>query len=97
MLCELEDVITEWFKLGLYLDIPSETLKAIKRDRKKVEECKTFMLIEWAKWDIPTWEKLVFALVSIGMPSVAVKIATKHRELSIVVILVTLNLLAADS
>ena len=80
MLNELEDVIVEWFKLGVYLKVPSATLKAIRSDSKRVEECKLFMLIEWSKYDTPTWEKLVTALIHIDMPSVAVKIATKHRK-----------------
>ena len=81
MLNELQDVIIEWFKLGVYLKVPSATLRAIRNDRKRVEECKVYMLIEWSHHDTPTWEKLVTALIHIDMPSVAVKMATKHSKL----------------
>ena len=80
MLIELQDVIVEWMKLGIYLGIPSEVLTSIRHDKQKVEECKVSMLIEWSKRDTPTWEKLVTALVQADIPNVAIKIATKHRE-----------------
>ena len=79
---ELKDVISKWFKLGIFLEVPSETLIGIKRSGKKEKECKLLMLIEWSKRDIPTWEKLVAALIKADLPTVAVRIATNHREFS---------------
>ena len=83
MLIELEDVIIEWFKLGIFLEIPSSTLIVIRNSKKKVEECKISMLTEWSNFNTPTWEKLVTALVHTDLPAVAVKIATKHRKLHV--------------
>ena len=69
--------------MGVFLKVPSATLilRAIRNDRKQVEECKLYMLIEWSNHDTPTWEKLVTVLIHIDMLSVAVKIATKHSKL----------------
>lgn len=80
MMNELRGVIIQWFRLGVFLGVPSATLKAIRNDRKKEEDCKVCMLIEWSNLDTPTWEKLVTALVYTDLPSIAVKIASKHRE-----------------
>ena len=80
ILTELKDVISKWFKLGVFLGIPSETLIGIKHSGKKEKDCKLLMLIEWSKHDIPTWEKLVTALIKTGLPTVAVRIATNHRK-----------------
>lgn len=80
LLLALIDVTVQWFNLGIQLDIPPETLKAIRTDRREVEECKREMLIKWDEQDTPTWEKLVKALIKIEMYFVAVDIATKHCE-----------------
>ena len=80
MLTELKDVISKWFKLGIFLGVTSEVLTGIKRSGKKEKECKLLMLIEWSKQDIPTWEKLVTALIKANLPTVAVRIATNHRK-----------------
>ena len=82
MLTELKDVISKWFRLGVFLGVPSEVLTGIKRSGKKEKECKLLMLIEWSKQDIPTWEKLVTALIKADLPTVAVRIATNHRKSS---------------
>ena len=83
MLIELKDVTTKWFKLGVFLGVPSEVLTGIKHNVKmKEKERKREMLIEWSKRDNPTWEKLVTALIKADLPAVAVRIATSHRESS---------------
>jgi hypothetical protein len=83
MLTELKDVTTKWFKLGVFLGVPSEVLKGIKHNVKmKEKDRKLQMLIEWSKRDKPTWEKLVTALIKTDLPTVAVRIATNHRKLS---------------
>ena len=82
MLTELKDVTIKWFKLGIFLGVPSEVLTGIKRNGKSEKYRKVQMLIEWSKHDIPTWEKLVTALIKADLPAVAVRIATKHRKSS---------------
>ena len=88
ILTELKDVISKWFKLGVFLGIPSETLTGIKHSGKKEKDCKLLMLIEWSKHDIPTWEKLVTALIKTDLPTVAVRIATNHRKSSTIIQLI---------
>ena len=80
MLVELEEVTVRWFMLGIYLGVEPTTLKAIKEDRKTVEYCKMEMLIKWSDLEIPTWEKLIIALMDINESTVAVQIATKYRK-----------------
>ena len=83
MLIELKDVTTKWFKLGVFLGVPSEVLTGIKHNVKmKEKERKLQMLIEWSKRDNPTWEKLVTALIKADLPVVAVRIATNYRKSS---------------
>lgn len=84
MLTELKDVTMKWFKLGVFLGVPSETLTMIKHSGRMHTEKdrKVQMLIEWSKQDVPTWEKLVTALIKADLPSVAVRIATNHRKSS---------------
>jgi hypothetical protein len=82
MLTELKDVTTKWFKLGVFLGVPSEVLKGITHNVKMEKNRKLQMLIEWSKQDKPTWEKLVTALINADLPTVAVRIATNHRKSS---------------
>ena len=80
MLNELKDVTIKWFKLGVFLGVQSEVLTGIKRSEKNEKCRKVQMLIVWSKQDIPTWEKLVTALIKADFPTVAVRIATNHRK-----------------
>ena len=80
MLVELEDVAIRWFMLGIYLGIGDATLKAIREDKKTIENCIIDMLIKWSDLEAPTWEKLVIALMDINESKVAIRIATKYRE-----------------
>ena len=83
MLIELKNVTTKWFKLGVFLEVPSEVLTGIKHNVKmKENERKREMLIEWSKRNKPTWEKLVTALIKADLPIVAVRIATNYRKSS---------------
>ena len=80
MLEVLVEVTVQWFMLGIYLGIPSETLQTIRATKRKVEVRKTHMLIKWSEQDTPTWEKLVEALMKMKLYILAVNIATKYRE-----------------
>ena len=79
MLSALKEVV-QWFRLGIFLSLPRGALLTIKAQGRYVEECKRLMLICWFEQDIPTWEKLIEALMEMKMYSLAVKIATKYRE-----------------
>lgn len=80
LLDELKEV-TNWFELGVYLEIPTSRLQEINEECKDIEECKIEMLLAWSQIQIPTWSALVAALTGIGLQSLANKIASKYGEL----------------
>ena len=80
MLLELKDAIVEWFRLGVYLNLTTETLKAIQAGGGTEESHQITMLIKWSEMEIPTWEKLITALMDIEQFTIAVNIATKYRK-----------------
>lgn len=80
MLLELKDAIVEWFRLGFYLSLTQETLKAIQAGGGTEESHQITMLIKWSEMEIPTWEKLITALMDIEQFTIAVNIATKYRK-----------------
>ena len=77
---ELQSV-TEWFRLGVNLDIPGAKLLEIEHDYRHIAECLDHMLIEWGKRERRTWSKVVRALAAIGRPLQAQELATKYGKL----------------
>ena len=77
---ELEEV-TEWEYLGTCLGLPNHTLKTIRRDnRRNTENRKREVLLEWMKIKIPTWRRVVRALLEMGMEVLAKRIARKYGK-----------------
>ena len=83
LLSELEEVITNWFVLGVFLNIPESKLCEIRQDYENDEECKMEMLMSWKQLSIPTWNAIVDALAKIGMDSLAIKLARKYGEIQL--------------
>ena len=76
---ELEEV-TEWDYLGICLKLPEHTLKTIRKDNRKTENRKREVLMEWAKMEVPTWGRVVHALLEMGMEVLAKRIAKKYGK-----------------
>jgi len=70
--------VTDWFHLGLCLRVPESVLMTIQRDIWTTSECRKEMLIAWMKREVPTWSTLVKALLDMGMPDLAMEIASKY-------------------
>lgn len=59
--------LTDWFSLGIHLDIPTSDLKRIERDYKDPVRCKIEVIDFWLDNDPePTWSKLAHAVEDIG-------------------------------
>ena len=78
---ELKEV-TEWDYLGTCLGLPEPTLQTIRRDHRNTENRKREVLMEWAKMKVPTWRRVVRALLEMGMEVLAERIARKYGKLS---------------
>jgi hypothetical protein len=75
---ELKD-LTDWFNFGIYLGIHQDELMVIGKDYNlDIESCKVETLIVWGKRELPTWSKVIYALVRIEMLTLAQKIAEHH-------------------
>ena len=73
--------VTEWFSLGIHLDIPPYELKTIKEDhRGNSKLCKEEMVITWIRLGAASWSTLVGALCEIGRQGLAKKLARKFGE-----------------
>ena len=82
LVAELDDV-TDWFHLGIYLEVNTTTLTNIRHkyrysDGKNVS--KTDMFIAWINEVEPTWSAVVRALVGIKMMPLARKLGTKYGK-----------------
>lgn len=78
---ELEEV-TEWDYLGACLGLPEPTLETIRRDHRNAENRKREVLMEWAKMKVPTWRRVLRALLEMGREVLAEKIARKYGKSS---------------
>lgn len=78
---ELEEV-TEWDYLGTCLGLPEPTLQTIRRDHRNTEERKRKVFMEWVKIKVPTWRRVVRALLEMGMEVLAKRIAGKYGKYS---------------
>ena len=77
---ELEEV-TEWEYFGTCLGLPEHTLQTIRRDnRRNTENRKREVLMEWTKIKVPTWRRVIRALLEMGMEVLAEKIARKYGK-----------------
>ena len=77
---ELQEV-SEWFRLGIYLDIPQTKLYDIKHDSalRCLQDFRTEMLSVWTKMlPGPSWSRVVKALMGVGRETLAHKIADKY-------------------
>ena len=88
ILQELKNV-TEWHHLGLCLGVDETTLKAIRKDVKVTEYRKRAMLLTWAKLKVPTWRRVVRALLEMGEKVQAERIAKKYSKFTVVFICVS--------
>ena len=86
LLSELQE-LTNWFYFGVCVGVHQATLKEIRQDYEDTEECKREMLAVWRNKEIATWSKVIRALAEVGMPRLALEIASKygmHREHKII-------------
>ena len=80
LLSELREV-TDWFTLGLWLEVPTPLLTAIRNDYTDTDQCRVEMLIAWSKQEIPTWPRVVCALGEMGMTKLAIALAEKYGRI----------------
>ena len=73
--------VTDWFTLGVWLDVPTPLLKAIRNDHTDTDQCRLEMLIVWSKQEVPTWSRVVYALGEMGMTELAFEIAEKYGRM----------------
>ena len=88
---ELQEV-SEWFRLGVYLDIPPLKLSDIKHDPtlRSTPEFRKEMFSVWMRMlPEPTWSRVVKALIGIGRETLAHKIALKYGKNSSLKVLYT--------
>ena len=79
---ELQEV-SDWFGLGLHLDIPPPELYNIKHNitLRSTQEFRIEMFSVWMrKLPEPTWPRVVKALMEIGRERLAHKIALKYGK-----------------
>ena len=73
--------VSDWFRLGLNLDVPSEKIQEINHNPtfREIQQFRTEMFCEWMKRQLePSWSHVVTALMKIGRESLAHKLALKY-------------------
>ena len=86
---ELQEV-SDWFSLGLHLDIPKAKLDDIRLDPtlRSTQQFRTEMLSVWMqKLPGPSWSCVVKALMEIGKKKLAFKVALKYGKAGVLKIL----------
>ena len=75
--------VTDWYMLGVHLDIPHHKLDEIEKNYTKDNgRCKLEIFKIWLSADEhPTWKKIVQALKRMGENSVANRIQEKYTDL----------------
>ena len=69
---------TEWYRLGLQLDVDSFRLRQIGKDARENQEHLTLMFEAWLKvCKNPSWQDVVQALEAIGERRLAAKLEQK--------------------
>ena len=84
LVLELHEV-SDWFGLGLHLDIPPAELHSIKHNTTlhSTQEFRMEMFSVWMrKQPEPSWPRVVKALMEVGRESLAQKIALKYGKTS---------------
>ena len=80
LLKELQSV-TDWRKLGLHLDVPEPKLDDIQESNSgNTDDCRREMFMAWMDLEVPTWARVVHALIHIGLPVLAAEIARNHGK-----------------
>ena len=83
LVTELDDV-TDWFHLGIHLEVSSATLRNIRNRHQRtgdIKDMKTDMLMGWMDNEVhPTWSPIVRALVGIKMAPLARKLGMKYGK-----------------
>lgn len=80
LLKELQPV-TDWYNLGLYLDVPEHKLDDIQESNSgNTDDCRREMLIIWMESEVATWARVVHALIHIDQPVLAANIASKYGK-----------------
>ena len=83
LVSELQDV-TDWYYLGLCLEIPLEKLQSIKQEYRHREDRKREVLLAWSDKEKPTWVKVVNVLMDMRKMSLAQQIAQKYGKFYLV-------------
>ena len=81
LLTELQRV-TDWFTLGVFLEVPTPVLKAIVKDYTDTDQCRLEVLIAWSNQETPTWPRVISALGEMGMTELALGIASKYGRMN---------------
>ena len=77
----LEQVVSEWFRLGLELGVAESALSTIEYDHHgDVATCKRKMVQEWLRQPWPSWCSLVDALNNTGLMAAASQISQNKGE-----------------
>ena len=74
-------VADKWEPIGIYLQLPMSTLKAIAADcQLDTNKCLMRMLEEWLKKEnpFPTWSAIIQALKFLGEERLATTLREKH-------------------
>ena len=92
-LIELKDLreelagLSNWFHLGMILDVPETALLKILMDCRHCDPCRTQVLKMWLErrsnheeGQQPSWSRLAGAVEAAGRESIARHIAKKYRE-----------------
>ena len=75
LVSSLKECAVKWYRLGLELDIPDDTLQVIEEDAHNCDEALKKVLREWLQnCTNPTWIAVVQALKTIGLNTTASKI-----------------------
>ena len=76
--------VSEWFRLGLNLDVPLGKLQEIRCNPtlRETEQFRMEMFCEWMKRQLePSWSHVVNALMKIGRESLAHKVALRYGKI----------------
>jgi len=73
--------VTDWYSLGIHLDIPTSVLKQIERDCKDTVRSRIEVIDLWLDNDPePTWNKLAQAIEDMGgHPKVVETLRANHE------------------
>ena len=72
--------LTDWYDLGLQLDIEDHWLEKFSSENQRIEKCKLAMLQFWLQSDEEaSWEKLISALREMNQNRLATEIQKKYQ------------------